>query len=266
MRMWVRSLASLSGLRIWCCLKLWCRMQTWLNLTLLWLWHRLAMAALIWPLAWKLGNFHMPQGSPKKQKKTQTPLKTTFLEDQCPRSLWTQFHCSSWICRTTEETLPPKLIGFECQFLKFSWMVISRIMTAIPISKIVKKSKKARVKTEIVSLEREQNLFKPLWTVAGRCSYSIMVWHFAYCISIYNSLRLTKRQDFQRGLHLLCHLRYGQVCVNTPASWWALTSPKWGEHHSGCSQAHHLTTSWLQGSFCTPNKHGKCETAKPRYN
>ena len=28
MRMWVRSLASLSGLGIWCCRELWCRSQT----------------------------------------------------------------------------------------------------------------------------------------------------------------------------------------------------------------------------------------------
>ena len=31
MRMRVGSLASLSGLRIWCCHKLWCRSQTWLG-------------------------------------------------------------------------------------------------------------------------------------------------------------------------------------------------------------------------------------------
>ena len=30
-RLWVRSLASLSGLRIWCCRGLWCRLQTWLG-------------------------------------------------------------------------------------------------------------------------------------------------------------------------------------------------------------------------------------------
>ena len=31
MKTWVRSLASLSGLRIWRCLELWCRLQTWLG-------------------------------------------------------------------------------------------------------------------------------------------------------------------------------------------------------------------------------------------
>ena len=31
MSMWVQSLASLSGLRIWCCRELWFRSQTWLG-------------------------------------------------------------------------------------------------------------------------------------------------------------------------------------------------------------------------------------------
>ena len=30
-RLWVRFLASLIGLRIWCCCELWCRSQTWLG-------------------------------------------------------------------------------------------------------------------------------------------------------------------------------------------------------------------------------------------
>ena len=31
MRLWVRSLALFSGLRIWCCHELWCRLQMWLR-------------------------------------------------------------------------------------------------------------------------------------------------------------------------------------------------------------------------------------------
>ena len=31
MKLWVQSLAPLSGLRIWCCRELWCRSQTWLG-------------------------------------------------------------------------------------------------------------------------------------------------------------------------------------------------------------------------------------------
>ena len=44
MRLWVQSLALLSGLRIWCCCELWCRL-------LLWLWRRPAAVALVGPLA-----------------------------------------------------------------------------------------------------------------------------------------------------------------------------------------------------------------------
>ena len=67
MRMRVQSLALLSRLRIWCCCKLQCRLNVQhgsgvaascgvgrmfnLDLVLLWLWHRLAAAAPIPPLA-----------------------------------------------------------------------------------------------------------------------------------------------------------------------------------------------------------------------
>ena len=53
MRLWVQSLASLSGLRIWHCCELWCRLQMQLALGLLWLWRRPAAVALIRPLAWE---------------------------------------------------------------------------------------------------------------------------------------------------------------------------------------------------------------------
>ena len=51
--MQVQPLASLSGLRIWCCHKLWCRSLLKL-LVLPWLWHRPAAAPLIWPPAQEL--------------------------------------------------------------------------------------------------------------------------------------------------------------------------------------------------------------------
>ena len=53
MRLQVRSLASLSGLRTQCCFELWCRLQTRLGPLLLWLWCRLAATAPIRPLAWE---------------------------------------------------------------------------------------------------------------------------------------------------------------------------------------------------------------------
>ena len=54
MKLLVPSLALLSGLRILSCHGLWCRLQCGLDPELLWPCHRLAAAALIWPLAWEL--------------------------------------------------------------------------------------------------------------------------------------------------------------------------------------------------------------------
>ena len=54
MRMWVWSLASLSGLRIQHCRKLGVGLRCGLNPEVLWLWRRPASAALILPLAWEL--------------------------------------------------------------------------------------------------------------------------------------------------------------------------------------------------------------------
>ena len=53
MRLQVRSLALLSGLRIRHCCELWCRLQTPLDLAFLWLCHRPVTTALIGPLAWE---------------------------------------------------------------------------------------------------------------------------------------------------------------------------------------------------------------------
>ena len=57
MRLWVRSLPLLSGLRIRRCRELWCRLQTRLGssvaMALLWLWRRPVATAPIQPLAWE---------------------------------------------------------------------------------------------------------------------------------------------------------------------------------------------------------------------
>ena len=53
MRLWVQSLASLSGLRILHCHELWYKSQTQLGPVLLWLWHRPAATVQIRPLAWE---------------------------------------------------------------------------------------------------------------------------------------------------------------------------------------------------------------------
>ena len=53
MRLRVRTLPSLSGLRIRCCRELWYRLQTGLDPALLWLWCRPSATAPIGPLAWE---------------------------------------------------------------------------------------------------------------------------------------------------------------------------------------------------------------------
>ena len=53
MRLWVPSLASLSGLRIRCCCELWGKLQTGSDLVLLWLWRRLAAVAPMRLLPWE---------------------------------------------------------------------------------------------------------------------------------------------------------------------------------------------------------------------
>ena len=54
MRMWVRSLASLSGLSIQRAVSCGIGLRYDSDLALLWLWRRLAAVALIRPLAWEL--------------------------------------------------------------------------------------------------------------------------------------------------------------------------------------------------------------------
>ena len=54
MRLWVRSLALLGGLRIQHCCDLQCRSQTWLGSVITVAVPRLAAVALIPPLVWKL--------------------------------------------------------------------------------------------------------------------------------------------------------------------------------------------------------------------
>ena len=53
MKFWVRSLALLSGLRIWHCRELWCRLQTRLGSGVAVAWCRLAAVAPIRPLGWE---------------------------------------------------------------------------------------------------------------------------------------------------------------------------------------------------------------------
>ena len=79
MRMWVRLLASLGGLRIQCCMSygVGCRCGT--DLALLWLWCRPAAAAPVGPLAWELTHAAGAALKSKKEK-TKTKHKKNLLE------------------------------------------------------------------------------------------------------------------------------------------------------------------------------------------
>ena len=88
MRMWVQSLALLSGLRIWRCHNLQCTNAPRIlcccgcvigcrhssDLALLWMWRRLAAAALIQPLAWELP--YATGVAVKRRKKEKTNKET----------------------------------------------------------------------------------------------------------------------------------------------------------------------------------------------
>ena len=69
----VRSLISLSGLRIQHCHELWCRSKTWLGSLLLWLWRRPAATA---PMTPSLGTSICHGCGPQKQKKKKGRRKT----------------------------------------------------------------------------------------------------------------------------------------------------------------------------------------------
>ena len=69
MRLWVPSLASLSGLRIWCCREcgVGCKLVS--DLALLWLWRGLAAVVPIRSLAWKLPYVASVALKSKKKKR-----------------------------------------------------------------------------------------------------------------------------------------------------------------------------------------------------
>ena len=97
MRLQVRTLASLSGLRIRCCHELQCRK----DLALLWLW--LEAAGLIRPLAWGLpyamGAALKEQKTKKKSKKTKDrrpSMEPPLPAHPNPGLLFTLARASEW--------------------------------------------------------------------------------------------------------------------------------------------------------------------------
>ena len=85
MRMWVQSLASLSGLRIQLCCELWCKSQTCLGCILLWPWCRLADAAPIRPLTWEPPYaVDVALRSERKKKYARTAMQVFFSTEHTP--------------------------------------------------------------------------------------------------------------------------------------------------------------------------------------
>ena len=98
MRIWVWSVALLSGSGIWPCCELWCRLQSWLGSHMLWLWCRMAAVALIWLLLWEL-SYATSVAIKKKEKKKVKWGWNQKLKGQIPN---TQYHllCNlhTWLC------------------------------------------------------------------------------------------------------------------------------------------------------------------------
>ena len=94
MRLWVWSLASLSGLRIQHYGELWCRVgcRHGLDPELLWLWWRPAAVALIQPLAWELpyASGMALKKQKNKNKQLKYPLVPLTVHCGTPRCLDTQ--------------------------------------------------------------------------------------------------------------------------------------------------------------------------------
>ena len=86
MRMRVRSLASLSGLRIQCCCELWCVSKMWIGSHLLWLWCRLVATAPIRPLAPWEPPYAMDLALKRPKKKKKHTLTNTHQPDLCKTS------------------------------------------------------------------------------------------------------------------------------------------------------------------------------------
>ena len=83
MKLQVQSLASLIGLRIWCCPELWCRSKMWLGSGMAWLCQRLAAVAPIGPLA---GEPPYAAGVTLKKKKEKKRKNTALDFDSSLKS------------------------------------------------------------------------------------------------------------------------------------------------------------------------------------
>ena len=93
MRIQIRSLASLSGLRIWCCLELWCRSQMWLgSCVAMSVVYVGSCSSISTP---SLGTYMCCGYGPKKTKKEKKKCRFLVLLNQTLRSMGLLDHQSS---------------------------------------------------------------------------------------------------------------------------------------------------------------------------
>ena len=93
MRIRVRSLASLSGLRIWSCCELWCSCRFGSDLVLLWLWRKPPATALIRLLVEEPPH---ATGTTLKRKKTKNKHKRLEMADEEIRRYLSQEIKGTW--------------------------------------------------------------------------------------------------------------------------------------------------------------------------
>ena len=98
--MQVLTLALLSGLRIWCCRSCGIGGRRGSDPVLLWLWCRLAAAALIQTLAWEFPYTTCAALKSKKQNKTKQKTKNTTKNKKPKTQPWS-FHCGSAVTNPT---------------------------------------------------------------------------------------------------------------------------------------------------------------------
>ena len=114
MRMWVRSLAPLSVLGIWCCRELWCRSQ-------MWLWSGVAVAVVSASSyssdsTPSLGTSICRGCSPKKQQQTNKQRQRNY-------SVWCYNggYTSLWFLKPTECTAPVSLKVNHRLWVMMTW-------------------------------------------------------------------------------------------------------------------------------------------------
>ena len=158
MRMWVPSLVSLSGLRIWRCHKLRVGCRWGWDSELLWLWCRPASAATFWPLAqelpykiffflrqspsafplssWNRSKMHGGVNTTAKPWGHVSTTKMTRLKQLPPQS-WTAFFCTL-IRLTNKKQTTKKCLFVEAACIGFSvtssWKHSSWVQEVLSVS------------------------------------------------------------------------------------------------------------------------------------